>query len=183
MIKQSQFTSEFDVSIADDPAAPADYSFAAHGASSRAIVIAVEPWTERPWTASFAAPDPGTRSLTALLSTPRSTGLCVMERGTAFLGDVLDPGGFRVVETMGPVLGAEQLTNEGLLQLLTPWTITAVDEGGVLWATERIAVDGLRVDEVCDGWVRGVADPEDEEPRDFALDLASGHVTGGAQVA
>lgn len=183
MIKQSHFGSEFDVSIADYPAGAAHYTVAADGAGARTIVITVEPSGERPWTAAFAAPDPGIRALTALLSTPSPTGLCVIERGTVFLGDVRDPGGFSVVDTKGPVVGAEELTSEGLLLLLTPWEITAVGTDGVLWTTGRIAIDGLRVDEVDGGWVRGVADPDDEEPRDFALDLVNGHVIGGAEIA
>jgi hypothetical protein len=69
-----------------------------------------------------------------------------------------------------------------MLLLVTGWAITAVGSDGDLWTTDRIAIDGLRVDEVSDGWARGVADPDDDEPRDFALDLATGRVIGGAGV-
>lgn len=183
MITQDHFASEFYVSIVEYTAGLPDRTFAAEGAGSQAIRVAVEPWGEPAWTAAFAASDPGVRALSALLGTPSPTGLCVIERGTAFLGDVLDPEGFSVIETKGLVVGTEELTGEGLLLLLTPWTITAVDQSGTCWTTERIAIEGLRVDEVSAGWVRGVADPDESEPHDFALDLTTGEVVGGAGVA
>jgi hypothetical protein len=179
----SHFASEFDVAITDYPTAPSDHVFSVEGAGSRAITVTVEPGGGPIWTAEFAAPEPGRRALSALLGTPSPTGLCVVERGTAFLGDVLHPEGFGAVSTVGPVVAAEELTGEETLLLVTPWAITAVGASGVLWTTRRIAIDGLRVDEACDGWVRGVADPEGDEPRDFGLDLANGHVIGGAAVA
>ena len=119
-------------------------------------------------------------ALSALLGTPSPTGLCVIERGTVFLGDVLEPEGFTVVPTAGPVVAAEELVSEQKLLLVTPWAISAIGATGLLWATGRIAIDGLRVDEDSEGWVRGVADPDDDEPRDFAVELATGQVVGGA---
>jgi hypothetical protein len=183
MITRSHFVSEFDVAIADLPTVPPDHAFSAEGAGSRVVMVAVEPWGEPSWTAAFAGPDPGRRALSALLGTPRPTGLCVVERGTAFLGDVLEPESFRVVATPGPVVDAAELPREATLVLITPWAIAAVGEGGVLWTTPRIAVDGLRVDEASHGWLGGVADPEDDEPRDFTVDLATGRLTGGAAIA
>lgn len=182
MITQNHFVPEFSFSIVDSPTGLPDHSFVADGAGSRAIEVVVEPWGEQSWTAAFAASEPGYRALTAVLGTPSPTGLCVIERGTAFLGEVLDPEGFAVVDTVGPVVAAEELTGEGLLLLVTPWTITAVDQSGSRWTTERIAIDGLRLDESEGGWVRGVADPNDDEPHDFAVELSTGRVLGGAGV-
>lgn len=183
MITHSHFASEFDVAIADYSAAVPDHVFSAEGAGSRAVLVAVEPWGEPTWTATFAGPDPGRRALTAFLGTPSPTGLCVVERGTAFLGDVLEPYGFEVVVTPGPVVAAEELVAEAALLLVTPWAITAIGASGVQWTTPRIAVDGLRVDEASDGWLRGVADPDDDEPHDFAVDLATGQLIGGSAIA
>jgi hypothetical protein len=183
MITDSHFASEFDVAVVDYVVATPDQAFSAEGAGSRAVLVTVEPWGEPPWTASFAGPDPGCRALTELLGTPSPTGLCVVERGTAFVGDVLEPEGFEVIVTPGPVVAAEELVDEARLLLVTPWAITAVGRNGVQWTTPRIAVDGLRFDEASDGWLRGVADPDDDEPRDFAVDLSTGQVTGGAAFA
>lgn len=183
MITRDHFASEFDATVVEHPGSVPDHVFAAPGAGARVVEIEVEPWGESTWTASFAAPDPGVRALSAILGMPSPTGLCVVERGTAFVGDVLTPDAFGVVKTGGPVVAAEELVGEGLLLLLTPWAITALDRHGHRWSTNRIAIDGLRVDEASDGWVRGVADPAEDEPRDFALNLITGEVVGGAGVA
>jgi hypothetical protein len=106
----------------------------------------------------------------------------VVERGTAFLGDVLRPDHFTAVKTAGPVVAAYEVASEDCLLLVTPWAITAVGREGVLWTTERIAIDGLRIDEVADGWLRGVSDPDDEEPGDFAVEMATGRLVGGAGI-
>lgn len=182
MIKRDRFASEFDATLVERSGGAPDHSFAAPGAGARAIEVVVAPWGGPMWTATFAAPEPGVRALTAVLGTPSSTGLCVIERGAAFIGDVLDPAGFRLVETPGPVVGAEEVPAHGVLLLLTPWSIAAVDQSGHRWTSGRVAIDGLRVDEVGDGWLRGVADPDEEEPREFALDLATGEVVGGAGI-
>ncbi|OYN89349.1 hypothetical protein [Parenemella sanctibonifatiensis] len=177
-----RFMSEFTAGVAD-MSAGADHAFLAEGAGARSTFVVVEPWGAQSWSATFAAPDPGRRALSALLGTPNPTGLCVVERGTAFLGDVLNPASFEAVPTMGPVVAAEELEEERVLLLVGPWTITAVSSAGVLWETRRLAIDGLRVAEASGGWVRGASDPDDGEPREFAVELATGQVAGGATIA
>jgi hypothetical protein len=107
----------------------------------------------------------------------------VVERGAAFLVDVLRPADGYLVTTDGPVVGVEELVGEGYLLLLTPWTITAVDSRGTAWTSRRLAIEGFRVDGVDDDRIVGVADPDDEESRDFAIELRSGEVIGGAGVS
>lgn len=178
MIGHHHFASQFNVAVGDYTGVPG-HAFSSAGAGSRAVMVVVEPSGDAPWCATFAAPDPGRRALSALLGTPRLSGLCVVERGTAFLSDVYSPEGFEVVPVVGPIVAAEELVEHGVLLLLSPWAITAIGADGPLWVTSRIAIDGCRVDEISDGWIRGVADPDDIEPRDFAVDLATGEVIGG----
>ncbi|MBW9214983.1 hypothetical protein KV102_09020 [Mumia sp. zg.B53] len=156
MLTEDHFASEYHAAISEHPAAEPDYVVAADGAGARAVAVEVETCGEPAWSAAFAAPGPGVRALTILLGTPAPT---------------------------GPVVGAEVLAADGLLLLLSPWSIVAVDVDGVRWTTERIAIDGLRIDESDGGWVRGVADPNDDKPRDFAVELSSGRVVGGSGVA
>lgn len=103
-----------------------------------------------------------------------------MERGTAFLVDVLDPATYEVIAGDGSIIAVEAVREAGLLLLATPWWVTAVGHGAVAWRSPRIAINGVRLDEMDDGWLHGVADPDDDEPRDFAIDLATGELVGGA---
>ncbi len=177
-----RWPSAFDVRVIERPSRPPDHAFAAPGAGSRAVHIRVESRNAPAWTASVAAPEPGRQALSTLLGTPSFTGLCVVERGTAFLCDVLDPAAFTEVATRGPVVEEMALLSEGVLLLLTPWAITDIDASGVRWTTERIAIEGLRIDEVADGLVHGVADP-DVGRQAFTVELATGRVTGGVGIS
>jgi hypothetical protein len=146
---------------------------------ARASTILIRPRGGSDWTGSFSGDASFRRGFSGLFGTPSPRRLCVVECGTAFLVDVLNPPATTVVQVDGPVRGIEPLVNHGLLLLLTPWTITAVGTSGPLWTTRRIAIEDVRVDEVIDHHLGGVADPDDEEPRNFAIDLRTGEVVGG----
>jgi hypothetical protein len=81
MLPQNHFAAKFNAAITDHPVGDPDYVSTANNASARAVAIEAEPWGEPGWSATFSAPDPGVRALTALLPTPAPTGLCVVERG------------------------------------------------------------------------------------------------------
>ncbi len=184
MAIRNSFEHRYDATIAERPGVGhPTHAFAAGGAGARAVTVVVEPWYATSWTAEFAAPDPGIRALSGIFSTPNPDGLCVIERGTAFLGDVLTPRGFAVVQTRGPVVDVTEILSSGLLLLLTPWSITALDAQGSRWTTERIAIEALRLDEVSDGWARGWSDPEDDAARRFAVELSSGRVEFKTKIA
>lgn len=181
MVIHSSFERRYDAAIVERPGVGDPiYAFAAGDAGPRAITIMVEPWGTTTWTAEFSGPDPGRRALSGLFSTPSPDCLCVIERGTAFFGDVQNPDGFAAVDTKGPVVDVREVPSSGLLLLLTPWSITALNTRGTRWTTERIAIEAIRINEVTEGWAKGLSDPDDDEPRDFAVELSSGRVVGGA---
>lgn len=87
-----------------------------------------------------------------------------------------------VVGSAEPLVGVEPVPSAGLLLHLTPWSVTAVGtDGGAAWRTGRLAVDELRADEVGDGWLLGVADPDDEA-REYAVRLRDGSSRGGVGI-
>lgn len=177
-MNNEHFARAFEKAIIDIPPHGPDHEFAAEGAGSRATTIWVKPHGQPGWIGSFAAPDPGVPALTGCLGTPSPDRLCVLERGSAFLGDVADPDTFAAIKTAGPVVQAGEMLEDQLLVLITPWSITAVDHVGLRWTSGRLAVDGIAFDETSRGCVRGVADPVSDAPRDFALDLDSGRAVG-----
>lgn len=125
----------------------------------------------------------GVRSLRGALSgafsTPNPSRICVVARGDAYLIDVVAPERYQTIDTAGPVLEVRALIKQNLLLLVTPWTITAVGEHGVCWRTRRLAIEGVRLDEADGNWLAGVADPDSDESRDFAVDLTTGRHEGG----
>ncbi|GAA1717793.1 hypothetical protein GCM10009745_78220 [Kribbella yunnanensis] len=177
------FPAAYEAAVTDYPAAGVvDHEFV-DGRDGRSVVVVIEPSEGTSWTGAFGGGEPLTRrAVSGLYPTPSPVRLCVVDRGTAFLVDVLVPERSERVPTDDPVMSVETAVGERLLLLVGRWTITAIGPDGVAWTSPRIAMDGLRVDEIEGGLLRGVADPGDEEPRDFAVDLRTAAVTGGAGV-
>lgn len=180
---QKSFPRAYSAQTVDYPPHGATRRVEAPGSRSRASTVLIEPDEADAWYAVFAAPDPGVRALTAIHGTPAVHRVCVLERGAVFLGDVREPDSFEYLDTYGPVVDVTEAVDEELLLLATRFAVTAVDCHGHRWTTKRLAIDGLRVDEVSSGWLHGVADPADDEPRDFAVELETGQVSGGAGVS
>jgi|SRR5579871_3315468 len=144
------------------------------------LLFEVDPSDGDPWT-GFARPTSGRirNAITGLFPTPDPRQLCVISQGTAYLVDVATR---RILELSSsePVIFVASLTEVGLLLLATPWRVCAVGPSGQAWRTERLAIDGLRLDEADGSRVVGVADPDSPEPRDFVIDLVDGSHQGGA---
>lgn len=119
-------------------------------------------------------------AITGLYSTPNAFRLSAVIEGDAWLIDVRQPEKNELVSTAGPVVAVKPIDSAKLLLLASPWNVTAIGEKGMVWQTERLAIDGLRLDEVKGKWLAGVADPEDTEPRNFVIHLPTGQHEGGS---
>lgn len=151
---------------------------------SGAVVAEVTPDGGRGWVGVARAGGPSVLgAVSGVFSTPVKTGLLLVGRGDAFLVDVDAPEHFEVIGTGGPVVAVRPAVEEGLLLLASPWVITALAEDGVRWQTGRLAIEGIRLDEIQAGRLAGVADPDDDEPRDFVVDLRTGRHEGGVPFA
>lgn len=150
--------------------------------SSGGLIFEVNPGDSDSWV-GFAHPrSVGNRyAVTGLFSTPDPGKLCVITQGTAYLVDAATRR-FVMPALSEPVISVASLTDAGLLLLATPWRVMAIGHDGPAWQTERLAIDGLRLDETDGSRLVGVADPDSAEPRDFVIDLIEGTHQGGAVV-
>jgi hypothetical protein len=146
------------------------------------LIFEVDPGNSDSWV-GFARPTSiGSRNaVTGLFSTPDPGRLCVITQGVAYLVDVASRR-FVLLSLSDPVIFVTSLTDVGLLLLATPWRVLAIGRDGPAWRTERLAIDGLRLDETDGPRLVGVADPDSPEPRDFVIDLLNGSHRGGAAV-
>jgi hypothetical protein len=147
------------------------------------LIFEVDPGDSDSWF-GFARPTSiGSRNaVTGLFSTPDPGRLCVITQGAAYLVDVATRR-FVLLSQSDPVIFVTSLTEVGLLLLATPWRVLAIGRDGPVWQTERLAIDGLRLDETDGSRLVGVADPDSPEPRDFVIDLLNGSHRGGAAVS
>lgn len=173
------FAADYVITDVDLPSSGVDREFAAPGADGRRRVIRFEPNEADSWIASFAAPRPGVRSLSAFLATPDPARACIVERGSAFIGDVRTGDGFELVVDAGPMVQATALRSAGLLLLHTPWTLVAIDHAGVRWESPRLAIDGFQLTGLELGRVVGL-DPDDGG-HPFTVDLETGETDVGGR--
>lgn len=134
------------------------------------------------YTLGVHSPEPGLRVVDSLFATPDPWTLCVVARGTAYLGDVRNPSSYyEVSEVRGSVIEVIPLPDVGILLLSTGEEIIAIDEKGVRWFTPRIAVDGIRVDGHDLRCLWGAVDYE-WNPEPFSIELATGKHEGQSRM-
>jgi hypothetical protein len=145
------------------------------------MFVEVAPNDGVPWVVTVEKPGPTVKGvLSGTFATPNPARVLILAGGDPYLVDVHNPDGFEALETADPVVAVLPAVSDGLLLLASPWAVTAVGRNGVAWQTGRLAIDGLRLDEIDGGKIAGVADPDsDDESRDFAIDLRTGAHEGG----
>lgn len=158
-----------------------DFVFGRPDSSSTGeIILEVISDSGKSWVGVARAGTPSVRgTVSGVFSTPAKTVLCVVARGDAFLVDVEAPHLWKAISTGGPVMTMRPVLGEDLLLLGSPWSITAIGKDGVRWQTDRLAIEGIRLDEVAEGRLAGVSDPDDDEPQNFVVDLHTGQHEGG----
>jgi hypothetical protein len=176
------FPAAYEVRMEVSPRREAIHRIGPPGASGVGTTLAFEVTTTSgsSWRGEAVAGRGVATAVTGAFSTPNETRLCVIAGGDAYLIDVERPEIFEAVDAAGPVTGVRALLREEMLLLHSPWHITAIDRDGVRWHTARLSIEGIRIDEIQGTSLAGVADPDDDEPKDFVVDLRTGRHEGGA---
>jgi hypothetical protein len=185
-VVERPFAAGYTVEVVDDVPAGADVVELVRSGPTPAFTIEVATEAGGWWAGVvLSGRPPVARALQGVWTTPSPATACVIAAGEAVLVDVDEPaeGAGRLVPG-DPFTSVRAAADDGLLLLASPWTITAIGADGVRWTTARLAIDGLRLDEVDGGRLAGVSDPDDGEGgRDFVVDLATGAHEGGTPVA
>jgi hypothetical protein len=174
------FDSAYRAAYIDLPSGGNDYEVGGeYGCYQTSVGISPGPGAE--YSVGFHSPEPGMALMSALLSTPGRYQLCVIERGTTYVGDVREPLSFtELTETRGMVREAIPVISRELLVLITYCDIVAVGKSGLAWQTSQIAVDGFSVKTVDGDRITGVSDA-DWHPAPFSVRLSDGFLFGGNQ--
>jgi hypothetical protein len=181
--RDDTFPTDYDARILDETgtAEPAHEFRRSDSQATSPMYVEVVPDKGTAWVATVERPGPTVKgALSGIYPTPNPSHALILAGGDAYLVDVHNPDRFEPVDTAGPVIDVVPAVSNGLLLLASPWAVTAIGPDGVAWQSGRLAVEGLRLDEIDGGKLAGVADPEnDDESRDFAIDLHTGAHEGG----
>ena len=157
----------------------ADYVFARDGRVVDGGVLVEVTGARGTWSGLVAnAAESVSGAHSGVYSTPSPSTLCVVARGDAYFIDVDAPDRWWALED-SPLVAVRCAVAEKLLVFATPWRLIALGDSGVPWRTSRIAIDGIALGRPVGGELAGVADPGDDEAREFVVELRTGHHRGG----
>ena len=80
-----------------------------------------------------------------------------------------------------PIRDVRVILERKLLVFVNFTTIAAYNSQGIAWTTDRLSWDGLKIIEVTDNYIRGLAwDSPQGRDVEFVVELATGRHKGGA---
>lgn len=145
------------------------------------VYLRVTPGGMVPWTGFFALGFDADPVINALCSCPDPDWLCAVAGGYAYVVKSSDPKQWFRIEQL-PVTALRVLTVERLILFAGFHTITALDASGIRWTTGRLSWEGLSMNEVAGGRLKGMGwDAMSDKEVAFEVDLQSGKHSGGAR--
>jgi hypothetical protein len=133
------------------------------------------------WVGFFALGFDSDQVVTQVCSSPDPDSFCTVIGGYAYVVKANDPGQWLRVEQR-PVVDLRVVSQQGLLLFAGFTTITAVDQSGIAWTTERLSWEGLTITDIKGGRLLGHGwDALADKEVPFEVDLKTGKHTGGAR--
>lgn len=133
-----------------------------------------------PWVGVFAFGLISPKGVSGIFTCPNCDHLCVVARGAGYIVTAANPSQHELVEAE-PVMGVYPVASSGVLVFADYLRLTAYSQKGRAWRTARLSWDGLQIDYINDGWLRGKgwSSPENRHVA-FTVDLRTGVHEGGA---
>jgi hypothetical protein len=133
------------------------------------------------WVGFFALGFDSDQVVTQVCSSPDPDSFCTVIGGYAYVVKANDPEQWLRVEQR-PVVDLRVVSQQGLLLFAGFTTITAVDQSGIAWTTERLSWEGLTITDIKGGRLLGHGwDALADKEVPFEVDLKTGKHTGGAR--
>jgi hypothetical protein len=148
------------------------------GASSKGgtdgILVRVKPAEGSSWIGIFAFGYESPNCFTAICSCPNENTLCVVSQGQGFIVNAFEPRVWEEVKSF-PILDVRDIVEKRLLVFADFTSIAAYGVNGLLWTTERLVTDDLKITEVTAEYIKCVGwdGPRDREIG-FLVDVDTG---------
>jgi len=144
---------------------------------SDALLVEVTPYEGGPWRGAFLQ---GLDGVSGLFATPSPTTLCVIARGAGYWVPVFSPTDFLEVRC-NPVKSVFAVPHRSIVVFASYTELAAYGPSGMLWLTDRLSWDGLKITEVTAQHVRGLAwDSPANREVPFVVDVETGKHEGGS---
>lgn len=176
----ANYTAEF---VVDPPEWPSDFTCAAKNArTARFQRIGVDVYAGSTWTVDIPVEgDIPRRALNRLISTPDPDTMVAVVGGIVYLVPVSKPADLDAVQLGGRIIEHLCAVDVPLLLFASDWSITAISESGVRWQSDRLAIEGIHLEDAHGSRVWAIADP-DTASRDVVLDLLTGRIVDPSRI-
>jgi hypothetical protein len=143
------------------------------------ILVKVIPNDAKEWIGTFAKGSISSNSLNCILSWINPDKICIVSLGTGFVVDVNFPEKYHELD-IDPIFYAGSILERKLVIFASYTYISAYNNEGLCWETERISFDDLQISGIDDSFVRGTYfDSRSNDWSKFKVDLSNGKVYGG----
>jgi hypothetical protein len=144
------------------------------------LIVKFTPKEGQPWIGTFAFGYASPKALTGVFSCPDKQSACVVAAGAGYIIRVNNPNTWEAVRSY-PIVDVLVITERLLLVFIDFTTLAAYGPEGVAWKTARLSWDGLKVTEVTQEHIKGLAwdSPQGREV-EFFVDVQTGHHQGGS---
>lgn len=147
---------------------------------SESLWFQVIPVDGEPWVGRFEC---GPGGATGLFATPSPTALCVVAKGQGFWIPVLAPTRYEMIRSI-PIQEVLVVPGRPKLVFVDHTRLAAYGPSGLLWLTDDLSWDGLKVTEVTAPMIRGTAwDSLANREVPFSVDIENGESKGGSSPA
>jgi hypothetical protein len=139
------------------------------------ITIKVSPLHGDPWTGTFAFSSIAThKGATGVFSMPNPDYICVIAKGNGFLVPVYDPKKYEIIQAV-PIIDGRSILDKKMLIFSTFTDIIAYSVQGLLWRTERLAWNDMKIIKVTNDFLVGEFwDLASDRNQTFIVDVLTG---------
>jgi hypothetical protein len=150
-----------------------------NGGSVR-LTCAVLPRQSPAWLGLFRGSYPEPPAMSAVFASPNPERFLAIAGGTGYLVNASDPTDYEVSGS-GPITGALAIPDHDLLVVADFTRVSAYGPEGLVWVTPDLSWDGLVLEEVRDGSLRGKGwNAPQQKSIEFEIDIHTGKSLGGS---
>jgi hypothetical protein len=145
------------------------------------ILVKVRPEHGQAWLGMFAFGRASPKGLSGLYTTPDPERFCVIAGGDGYFVTADQPERWDGVE-VNPITDVRPVSARGIIVFADYTQLCAYGAVGLVWKTNRLAWDGLKITEITSTSIIGEFwDAASEAKASFVVNLASGTHEGGAK--
>jgi hypothetical protein len=150
-----------------------------NGNGKDGVILSFNSPDHNEWVGIFGFGNMSNKSVTGVYSCPNKDYICVVSRGNGYIVNVNQPESWEIIKLM-PIIDVRIHKEKNLIFFANLTEISAYNENGLMWTTNRISWDDLRIIAINEKKIIGkYFDIRMEDNVEFEVDIDTGKVNNG----